>query len=206
MSKKKSIKSHIDKDHVEKQVSAELFEYQAAQNFALHADAIAWQISTILISAVLVAFGFIIGRSPQGNDYIFGIILLINIVLSIWILIFLGQNQVRLMKLYRVREIEKKYDLKQNYYWSLDRKGTKQGRYRTYGFGGVFLTKILFSVLVVAPVIYGMFELFSPENSKYTNCVNPILLILSILIPTIALINGCCQESKFKEYLENEKP
>lgn len=208
----KLIKFLSDPDDIERQTpseNAELAEYQAAQDFALHADAIGWQISSILISAVLVAYGFVISRKLENIYYIFGIILLINIVLSIWILIFLGQNQVKLMKLFRVREIEKKYNLKQNDFWELERNGGKQGIYRTYGLSGVYLTKILFCVLVIFPVVYGMFELVYLENSNQLFFVNLILLILSILIPTVAIIYGCCQERQLKQYinyLKNKKP
>jgi len=199
MSKIKSIKSHIDKDHVEKQVSAELFEYQAAQDFALHADAIGWQISSILIGAVLVAFGFIVSSNPDSKDYIFGIILLINIILSIWILIFSGQNQIMLMKLYRVREIEKKYKLKQNYFWELEQNRKNQGRYRTYRIRGVLLIKYLFGVLVLSSVVYGLIEF---SNSNVFSFINLILLELSIVIPIIAIIIVCFKEKEFRDYLD----
>lgn len=202
MSINNSIKSHSDLDHVVKQAlseNAELFEYQAAQDFALHADTIGWQISSILISAVLVAFGVIVSRNPESNDYIFGIILLINIVLSIWILIFLGQNQMMLLKLYRVREIEKKFKLKQNYFWELEQNRKKQGIYRTYRISGVLLIKYLFGVLVLSSVVYGLIEF---SNSNVFSFINLILLELSIVIPIIAIIIGCFQEKEFRDYLD----
>ena len=180
--------------------NAELIEYQAAQDFALQADAIGWQISSILISAVLVAFGFVVSGT-SNIKYIFGAILLINIVLSVWILIFLGQHQVKLMKLYRVREIEKKYGLKQNYYWELERYGTKQGKYRTYGPSGVLLTKYLFCILVLSSFLYGLFEMFVPKNHYAFISLDGLLLISSIIIPGLILLNGCKRESELKAYI-----
>lgn len=183
--------------------NAELIEYQEAQDFALQADTIGWQISSILISAVLVTFGFVLsGKSTI--KYIFGVILFINIVLSIWILIFLGQQQLKLMKLYRVREIEKKYGLKQNYYWELDRCGTKQGKYRTYGPSGVLLTKYLFCLLVFSSFLFGFFEMISPNNHYDFFSLNGLLLILSIIIPSLTLFNGCKRESELKAYIDGK--
>jgi len=182
-----------------------LSEYQSAQEQALQADTIGWQISAILIAAVLVAFGRLIDLFSTANSNIAIIIIFfINLFLSFWILLFLGQHQVWLMKLYRVREIEKELGLKSNYYWELGRNGGKKGKYRTYGISGINLSIILFCILVLSSIIFGVLDFLNLENTNNSNTnINLMFLILSVLFPTISLAYGCCKIERLKDYIRN---
>jgi len=49
---------------------AQLIEYQAAQEFALQADTVAWQISSILISAVVIAIGYLVTLEDKKSSFL----------------------------------------------------------------------------------------------------------------------------------------
>ena len=180
--------------------NALLYEYQTAQDFALRSFTIGWQISSILIGAVVLAFGEVINFFIDKNfDSVFLLIFLINLILSFWILIYLVQHQMYLMKLYRVRKIEKELGLQSNYYWQLGRDGGKRGIYRIYGPSEVVYTKILFIILFLFSVAYGLYVLcFSKEFYS----IRIALLILSLLFPLIALVLGLFYGKKLREYIE----
>ena len=181
-----------------------LTEIQTAQDFALQADTIAWQISSILISAVVIAIGYFVTLDVKKIEFFVGI-LLINILLSFWVLFFFGQYQVRLMKLYRVREIEEKLGLKQNYYWELGRSKIDKhhGIYRTHGPGGVLLVKILFSVLSGFTIILGLLTIIFNGLTELELCYSIILLVISTIISISSLMLCLIKIKKIQIYLKS---
>ena len=179
-------------------------EYQATQEFALQADTIAWQISSILISAIVVATGFLLKSQKSILVFYVGILFVI-VLLSFWLLFFFGQYQVKLMKLYRVREIEERLGFKQNLYWDLGRKKNKHhGIYRTFGPGGVFLVKILFSILSGFIIGFGFFKFINLFETF--SILEKILIIetirICLFISVLSLVTCIEKKKELDQYLE----
>lgn len=182
-----------------------LSEYIAAQEFALQADSIGWQIGSILIGGILLAFGFLDKKADLPIVF-FGGILLVILILSFWFLFFQGQYQVKLMKLYRVREIEEVFNFKQNLFWDKERNGPNAGSYRTFGPGGALLTKLLFIIMNIFTIFYGAVELsvHNPNYSQFEIIYSITLLSLGFLTFITILIIGLCKEKMFKMYLKTK--
>jgi len=108
------------------------------------------------------------------------------------------------MKLYRVREIEEKLGLKQNYYWEFGRSKIDEhhGIYRTYGPGGVFLVKILFSVLSEFTLILGLLTVLFNGFTELELCYSIILLVISAILSFSSLMLCYIKLKKLKNYLK----
>lgn len=178
-------------------------EYEAAQDFALQADSIAWQFGSILIGGVILTYGLLTDKTIEPV-FFYGGILLINLVLSFWILFYEGQYQVKLMKLYRVREIEEELKLKQNLFWEKGRSGKQKGIYRTYGPGGNFLKKLLFITLSSLTVLQGAYKLVTCfyEYEVWTRTFSTAILSLALIISIVAFVVCQCKENDFKSYIK----
>lgn len=85
-----------------------LVEYQAAQESAQHHDNLVWTVTTILWSATLVLFGFVLGSLDKSNlrlILIFLSILGIALAIAVWGFA-LQYNSVKRQKYRRCKEIE----------------------------------------------------------------------------------------------------
>jgi len=180
-----------------------LAEYQAAQEYALQADSISWQIGSILIGGSLL-FLSVLGEKDIIPFIFYGGILLINLIMMCWLLFFQGQYQIKMFKLYRMREIECALGLKQNYYWEKGRS-TKNpcqpGVYRTYGPGGKDLSVFLYIIISFGLVIFGSIKLYMTPFFPFILCRG--LLFLSYVIPIITLIWYNKNAKEFKDYIES---
>lgn len=180
-----------------------LAEYQAAHDYALHSNNLAWQIGSILISGVLILFGFLADKNTSPL-FFFGGILIANIIISIWLCLFEGEHQIMLIKLYRIREIEKELGLKQNLLWEEKRNGSHHGIYRTFGPSGTVLTKYLYISISVITISFGLIKyipIFS-GNNNFLRIYPLVTLILSFLIFSFTFAISCCNRAKFNIYLK----
>lgn len=176
-----------------------LKEYQAAQDFALQADTIMWQIGSILMGGSLVFLSGLANEKVNQFFFYFGL-LLINFVLSCWLFFFQGQYQIKRIKFLRINQIEEEFGFRQNYYWKLDReKGFKNGRYRTYCFSGKTLTKVLYIAISLGSISFGLIKLFLLQQRFLIPIVINVLLIALLVI---TLIVYSLNEQDFKEYIK----
>lgn len=182
--------------------AALLAEHQTAQDFALQADSISWQIGSILIGGSLL-FLSVLGEKNIKPYIFYGGILLVNLILMCWILFFQGQYQIKRFKLYRICEIERGLGLKQNYYWDKGRsyKDPHHGLYRTYGPSGVDLALFLYIIISFGNVIFGIVKLFSTPNFYFFLWGK--LLFISFIIPIFTIFWYYKNAKEFKDYIES---
>jgi hypothetical protein len=188
-------------DEIEPTEDMLLNEYRAAQEFAIYADRISWQIGSILISGVLVALG-ILSDTNTPIIFFYGGIFVANIILSIWLLFFQSQNQLCLMKLFRVREIEKHFGMRQNYYWEKGREDSGKGIYRTYGLSGSILTEVLTISLITIINIYGMLKILLLKIGIIAIIEIIIFNIFCFFVSLIVIIIYYYNKALIKSYLK----
>lgn len=89
-------------------------EYQAAQDCYIHCDSITWQVGAILIAGTFVFWGFLV-TSNIHNPIVLGFTcLFINWLMSIWILYAGYSRELYLLKLERIRELERSLKMEQH--------------------------------------------------------------------------------------------
>jgi hypothetical protein len=178
-----------------------LSEYQTAQEFALHADSIAWQIGSILIGGSLVLLP-VLGNANIKPHIVFIGILLVNLILMCWLLFFQGQYQIKRFKLYRVCQIEEELHLKQNFYWKKGRsfRDPDNGIYKTYGPSGSDLALFLYIIISFGYILFGLVQLISMH--RFHLCIWGNLLFISLIIPIFTLIWYHKNAKKFKTYID----
>lgn len=196
----KTNKKEFDK----RRIDALLVEYQTAQDYALQADSVAWQIGSILIGGALLFLSLIVNGEAKPL-FLFGGVLLVNLLLMCWLLFFQGQYQIRRMKLHRIQQIEYAYKLKQNYFWEKGRSDTSptQGIYRTYGPGGNVVTEVLYCIISFGFPSFSLITLFTFPN--YHNLLSIFCVAVSFLIPIFTLIWYDRKANEFQKYMKDLK-
>ncbi len=205
MNRKNRIKIRVNNNNTIQSSDALLVEYQAAQDFALHSDTISWQIGSVFIGGILILLGILLQEFGRVNSlsFYFGLLLAI-LALSIWYIFAQGQYQLMQMKLFRVREIEQKYDLQQNSGWEKKIDNNFQCKYQIFGMGGRILKKVLFIVISIFTNLLGAINIYTSFKISSSIEWNSVIVELLCCVISIWAFLYCQHYEKlFKIYKDS---
>lgn len=89
-------------------------EYQAAQDCFFHFDSIPWNVGAVIIAGALAFWGFLL-NSDELRPMILGVsCFLVNSLVSVWFLYGAHAREIYLLKLERIRELERYLKMEQH--------------------------------------------------------------------------------------------
>ncbi len=89
-------------------------EYQAAQDCYIHYDSFTWQVGAVLIAGTFVFWGFLVNSNTHNQIVLSFTCLLVNWLMSIWVLYAEHNREIYLLKLERMRELERSLKMEQH--------------------------------------------------------------------------------------------
>lgn len=191
------MRSQKDETKDRRNFDKRIAEHQTAQDYAIHSNNLAWQIGSILIAGCLILMGTLITSKIPGIYICLGCFL-VHLLMVIWLFFFQGEYQIMLLKLHRVRRLEKHLGMKQNYYWD-----KKVAIYRTNTFSGKSLVVFLVIIICLFSLSFGGLIISKMENALMPIIIYEIIvLILSLLTLLFGLILFLCRDSAFDRYIK----
>lgn len=131
-------------------------EYQAAQDCVLHYDNFTWQVGSILIAGTFIFWGLILEKNVDSHFLGVGV-LLVTLLLSAWFLYAHNCRQIYLLKLHRIREIEKELYMEQHR--RFEKNCGTEIKYERFGLKGHCFDRAIYLLTSFGTLFIGCFKI-----------------------------------------------
>jgi hypothetical protein len=135
------------------QIQKDIAEYQAAQGCVLHYDKFTWQVGAVLIAGTFVFWGFLISSNFMKEAGIGTACLLVNLVMTMWILYAQYNRQIFIYKLERIYELEENLHMEQHRRFSKCKRDEDVSPKYKPSPRGVFLDCAIYSICSLGGVL-----------------------------------------------------